>query len=126
MKRGFAALSMVLIVSGVVMAIVMTMSLIAIGEGQSASVSELGGVDMYLVDGCAEDLLLKVHDNSAYATASITRPEGTCSITYNAGTSRPTAWDVTIGESGTTYGRRVQIVFTRSGQNLAITSWKEI
>ncbi|OGD09894.1 hypothetical protein A2397_06235 [Candidatus Amesbacteria bacterium RIFOXYB1_FULL_44_23] len=120
---GFATLSMVLIISAVLMVIVVTVSLLSVGEGQSALASELGGNDAYLVDGCVEDLLRKVHDNPSYAGTTITRPEGTCSISYTL--SGPISWNVVVGESGTDFGRRVRVIFT-CGQNITLTSWVEI
>jgi hypothetical protein len=121
--KGFAALSAVLLISAVVMAVVTTVTMQAIGEGQTALAVDLGNTDQYLVDGCAEDVMQKIHDLATYSTASITRPEGTCTITYTLG--GPVNWDLTIKESGTTFGKIVRVVFTRGMTNV-ITSWTEI
>jgi hypothetical protein len=119
-RQGLAAISAVLLISAVVLAIVTTTTILAIGEAQGSSAEALGSADLYLVDGCAEDILQKIHDSSTTSVATISRPEGTCSITYNTG--GPTNWDVTVKETGTAFGRSERIVLTR-GATLTITSW---
>ena len=122
-KKGFAAMSAVLVISGVILAIITTVTIMAVGEGQSALSLELGNTDQYLVDGCVEDVMQKIHDLATYNTISITRPEGTCTITYNTG--GPVNWDITVKEAGTNYGKIVRVVFVR-GMTNTITSWLEI
>jgi hypothetical protein len=119
-RQGLAAISAVLLISAVVLAIVTTTTILAIGEGQGALAVSQGSGDLYLVDGCMEDILQKIHDNPLTAVASVTRPEGTCTVTYTTG--GPTNWDVTVDESGTAYGKSARVVLTR-GATLTITSW---
>jgi hypothetical protein len=122
-KNGFAAMSAVLIISGVILAIITTVTIMAVGEGQSALSVELGNTDQYLVDGCVEDVLQKIHDLATYNITTITRPEGTCTVVYN--TAGPVNWDITVDEAGNNYGKIVRVVFIRGTTN-TITSWKEI
>jgi len=124
LNRGYIALSMVLIISAVVIGVAATVSLLAIGEAQSG-LTQFKGEDAWsFVDGCAEDALQKIHDNPSYAGGTISRPEGTCSVTVNAGNPD---WDITVttNESNPKYKRTVQIQATR-GSTITITSWKEI
>lgn len=122
-KKGFVALSTILIVTVVMMSVVATVAYLAIGEGQTSLALELGDDNLHFVEGCVEDLLLDVRDNSAYSAASITRPEGTCNYTYNL--SGPTNWDVTVSTNSTEYQRKIRVVFTR-GASITLTSWQEI
>ena len=121
--KGFAALSAVLIIAAVVMAVTTTVTLLAIGEGQAALTVELGGGDGYLVDGCAEDVLQEIHDDAAYNQTTISLPEGTCGGSYSL--PGPVNWDLTVSETGTAFGRKVRVVFTR-GQTITLSSWQEI
>lgn len=121
--RGFAALSAILIVAAVVMAVTTTVILLAIGEGQASLATELGGADGYLVDGCVEALLQEVHDDPAFNQTTMVQPEGTCNIIYNL--SGPADWDVLVTETGSAFGRRVRVIFSR-GQSISINSWQEV
>lgn len=124
MKKGFIALSTVLVISAVMLAVVGTIAYLSVGEAQSSLALYLGEDNLGLVEGCAEDVLQKVHDNSSYNAASINRPEGTCSIAYTSG--GPTTWDVIVTTTTTAYQRKVRIQFTRNPSNISLTSWQEI
>ena len=121
-SKGYIALTMILVIVAVVIALSTTVTLLAIGEGQSALAQQKGEDNLNLVDGCSEDALQKIHDSSSYAGGSITRPEGTCSVTVNTGNPN---WNITVTTTSTTYKRSVQIVATR-GSTITITSWLEI
>ena len=121
-NQGFIALSMILIITAVVMSIATTVTFLAIGEAQSALTQQKGEDAWTFVEGCAEDALQKIHDSSTYAGGTITRPEGTCSVTVTTGNPN---WDITVTTTATTYKRSVQIKATR-GSTITITSWEEI
>src|SRR3989344_1464013 len=119
---GFVAISTMLIISAVAIAVVTTLSLLSIGEAQSSFSLTQGAISLQLVEGCAEDVLQKVHDNVNFNDTSISQPEGTCLLTYNS--SGPTNWDVTVETGDTNSIRTLRITFTR-GTTLAVTSWQE-
>lgn len=121
-QSGFIALSMILIITAVVIGIATSVTFLSIGEAQSGLTQQKGEDTWNFVDGCAEDALEKIHNNASYAGGTITRPEGTCSITINAGNPN---WDITVTTTATTYKRTVQIKATR-GTTITITSWQEI
>ncbi|HSW87945.1 MAG TPA: hypothetical protein VLG12_02160 [Candidatus Saccharimonadales bacterium] len=122
MQKGYIAILTVLIISAVVLIIATTVSLLAIGEAQSAFALFKGEDTITFVEGCMEDALLKARNNNSYTSGSITRPEGTCTITISkAGTT----WTVMATTTNTQYARTVQAVITR-GSQMAITSWKEL
>src|ERR1044072_3420848 len=117
-RNGFVAISTVLIVSAVTLAVMLTVSFLSIGEGQASLAGYLGESDLALVEGCAEDALQKFHDNGSYAGGSFTRPEGagtsTCNITLNSGSPN---YDITVtatsGDSAVVnYNRKIQVKFT--------------
>lgn len=122
--RGFVAISTVLILSVVVVSIATTTALLSIGEAQSGFSLFKGDDNLSFVEGCVEDVMLKIRSSSAYNGTSITRPEGTCSITYVTG--GPTNWDVKVTSSTNTYQRTIEVVFTRNPSGISLTSWKEI
>ncbi|MDO8498665.1 MAG: fibronectin type III domain-containing protein [bacterium] len=122
LQKGFIALTTVLVVSVVVVAIAATSSLLSIGEAQSGLVLLKGEDNLHLVEGCMEDLLLKIRADQNFNQTTITLPEGSCNITYN---SRDPSWDVTVSSGEPAYQRQVRVTFTRPPTGLALTSWQE-
>ncbi|MBI2019933.1 hypothetical protein HYS94_00735 [Candidatus Daviesbacteria bacterium] len=124
-EKGFVAISVVLILIVVVLSIGATVTYLSIGEGQSGLILYQGEDNLSFVEGCAEDVMVKVRSNSAFNDTSISRPEGTCSITYNLG--GPTDWDITVSSSTTTnVQRKIQVIFVRNPTGITLTSWREI
>lgn len=122
MKKGFVAITSVLVISAVSLSIVATVMLLGVGEllGSFAGVQSSG--NLAFVEGCAEDALIKIHTNSTWTGGSITRPEGTCTVVVNS--SNPN-WDITVTSGTGDYQRKIQVKATR-GTSLTVTSWEEI
>lgn len=122
MQKGFIALTSVLIIGVVVLAITVTVVYLSIGQGQSSFALTKGENQLGLVEGCMEDVLLKIRASASYAGGSITRPEGTCTITVS---SVGNVYTVTATSISTDYRRTVRSVVTRAS-TMILTSWKEI
>lgn len=120
--KGYIALSMIILISAVVIGVSTTVALLSIGEAQTGLTAQNGEITWNLIDGCAEDALQKIHDNSVYSGGTITRPEGTCTVSIISGNPN---WDITVTSNGTKYVRKVEIKVTRTSK-LTITSWLEI
>ena len=121
-QKGYVAIVTVLTISLVALIVAVTVSFLAIGEGQAAVAHFKGEDALFFVDGCMEDALLKAKASPTYAGGSITRPEGTCTITISkAGNT----WTVAATTTATNYKRTDQAVVTRSG-TLTLTSWREL
>lgn len=124
---GFIAISTVVIILAVIIALTLVMSYAAINEAQSGLALYLGEESFTFVEGCVEDVMLKIRNDGTYSGTSITRPEGTCQIIYNAGTSRPTNWDITVTTTATDYHRTLNVIFTRDDiTGLTVSNWVEI
>ena len=123
MQKGFMAISTVLLLSVVILAIVTTVTLVSIGELQASFSLFRGEEAIDFTEGCVEDYLLKIRADSAFSGGAITRPEGTCTIVI---TSANPNWDITVSSSATNYQRKVQVVFTRNSTGIVLISWKEI
>lgn len=120
-QGGYAALVSLLIIGFVVTAIAITVSLLGIGQGQASLALSRGEDTLQFVEGCMEDALLRVSKSASYTGGTITRPEGTCSVTI---VSAGNLYTITVTTTATNYKRTIQVVGTR-GSNFAITSWKE-
>lgn len=123
MRKGFAAITTILILSAVVLAISTTVTLLSIDEVQSSLSLFKGEDNLDLVEGCTEDYLLKIRADAGFAATNITRPEGECQITITSGNPN---WDITVEAIGTNYQRKIRVVFVRNSTGINLTSWKEI
>lgn len=121
-QTGFIALTTVLIISAVALAITVTVVFLSIGQGQSAFSLTNGESSLSFVEGCMEDALLKIRASANYSSGTITRPEGTCTVTVS---KVGNVYTVTTTQTGLAYQRKVQVVVTR-GSSLILSSWKEI
>lgn len=120
--KGYIALTTVLILSAVTLAIATTISLLAIGEAQSSLALHKGEDSLTFVEGCMEDALLNARESDSYTGGTLTRPEGTCSITVNKVSN---TWTITATTTSTAYTRTIQVVAVK-GSSLTLTSWKEL
>lgn len=121
MQKGYLAISSILIISAVVLAITVSVSYLAIGEGQASLGQSKGEDTLSFVEGCLEDGILKLRADGSYSGGSITRPEGTCTITIS---SVGTTYTVTATTTDTSYVRTVQSIINRD-YSITMTSWNE-
>ena len=109
MERGYIALITVLIVMAVVLTTASTVAFLGIGEGQSGFAIFKGEETLALVEGCAEDAMLKSRVNPAYGEpigtpVTVTLPEGSCTITVISKTGSGTiTWTMRVTTVSTIY-----------------------
>ena len=128
-NNGYIALSMVLLLTVVTLAIATTVSYLSIGEGQSGLADQLGESTLNLAEECTEDLLLRVRSDGIFAavttSTTFTEPEGTCVATKSGNT-----WTIT-NTLPNTYTRSIQITFNQDADGITFTPgitsshWKE-
>jgi hypothetical protein len=113
----------------VTVGIAVSVTYASIGEAQSGLTLFKGEENLHFVEGCAEDALLKARSSSTFGDpagtpVTITRPEGTCSVTVNSKVG--TTWTMDVTSSTTTYKKTIRIIFNRNTTGISLTSWKEI
>jgi hypothetical protein len=128
-QQGFIALTTVLLLLAVTVGIAVSVTYSTIGEAQSGLTLFKGEENLHFIEGCAEDALLKARSSSTFGDptgtpVTITRPEGTCSVTVAS--KAGVTWTMNVTTSATTYKRTVQIIFNRNTTGITLTSWKEI
>ncbi len=122
-NRGFIAFSTVLIVSAVVLAIALSVSMLSIGQARSTLSLSKGENVLSLVEGCVEDGLSKSALDPNYNGGNVTRPEGTCQILMSKSGA---TWTMTVSNTDIQYKRTVSVIFSRTESQISILSWKEI
>lgn len=123
------ALSIVIVLGGVLVALATTVTYLSIGEAQSGLAHLKGGDNLSFVEGCMEDAMLKIRSDSSYVGGTIGRPgtEGTCSIAIVSKTgSGPVTWTVNATSTATAYKRTIQAVFDKASTGITLISWKEM
>jgi len=133
-QSGYIAISSVVIILAVILALTITMSYNAIGEAQSGLVLFQGEQNLGQVEGCVEDALLKARSNSAFGEpiltpVTITRPspEPACVVTVVSKTGSGTVtWDMNVTLNTTINKRTINVNFTRSPTQITLVSWNEI
>lgn len=123
MKKGFIAMTTVLILSVVVVTIVTTVSLLSIGESQSAFALMKGEDALQFSEGCAEDALQRIRADESYAGGTFSRPEGMCVIGVS---QEGNTWTITAYSDTADYMRNIQVVFERTVTGIVLTSWREM
>jgi len=121
-QGGYVAISIVLILTAVILGIMITVAQLGIGEGQTSLALSKGEDALNFVEGCTEDALLKIRSNSSYSGGTISRPQGTCSITV---VTAGAIYTVTATTEATIYKRTIQTVVNRGLVSVTLTSWKE-
>jgi len=123
LNKGYIATSTVLILMVVTLSIMVTVSLLGIGEVQGTQAVTKGEQTLFLVDGCIEEVLLRVINNPSYTGGNITVPEGGCVATVESQAGNN--WSIVVTNNTIDYKRTIREVLVRSG-SISIVSWLEI
>lgn len=128
-NSGFIALTTVLLLLAVTVGIAISVTYSSIGEAQSSLTLFKGEDNLDFVEGCAEDALLKARNMPIFGEplgtpVTITRPEGTCSVTVVSKVG--TTWTMNVTSSTTAYKRTIQVIFEHNATGLVLTKWREM
>lgn len=123
MTKGFVAISTVLILLVVVVSIVTTVSLLSIGETQSAFAVVKGESSLQFTEGCVEDVLLRVRSDESYASGTLSYPDGLCTVDISR---EGDVWTLNVRSNAVDYVRNIRVVFIRAVTGVTLISWKEI
>ncbi len=125
-QAGLMAISSLLIISAVALAIAVSISMIGIGEAQNSLTYKKGAEVLKVAESCVEESLLRLRDDVNYSGGSLQVGNGSCTINViGAGSDR------TIDVTGTISGppqfvRQLQLTVKRTGQSINILTWQEI
>lgn len=121
-NKGYIAITSILIILAVVLTIGTTVSLISINNIQASLTDQKGEEALAIVEGCAEDALLRLNNNNSIPV-TITLPEGNCNITNISNVGND--WTFTVSTTILNYSKSLQISATRTN-TVQVTSWMEI
>lgn len=122
-RRGIATLIVVVIVSAVALMIAMTATLKGIDETQTGAHQNKSLETFSATDGCLDEGLLELSNNSSYTGETLTLGDISCTIVVTGiGISRTIN---VVATYGTDYDREIEATVTLSPE-FVITSWTEI
>ncbi len=124
-NSGFIALTSVLIISAVVLAIAVSVSLLGIGEANSSLTFARGEETKKVAESCVEEALLRLRDTGSYSGGTLSVGNGSCTIAVSGAGSNKTI-DVIATLSGPPqYVRKLQVTVKRVGNSVNVLSWSE-
>lgn len=121
-QKGYVALSSILVILAVTLAIGISTSLLSINDALSSVSGQKGNTSMDIIEGCVEDALIRLNEDNSIPS-SLVLPQGTCTVTINSQVGNN--WDFTVSASINSYTRSVRVQAVRS-TTVSITSWQEI
>lgn len=121
-QKGYIAIASILVISAVAVIIGTAVALQSINEIQTALSHKKGQESLQLVEGCTENALIRLN-RVASLSATVTIPEGSCSVTINSNTGNN--WTFTVSGTVNNYTKSVQVSATR-GDTFTITNWQEL
>ena len=121
-QTGYIAITSVLVIAAIVLIIGTSASLLAVNDIQSALSNKKSDESLDLVESCVEDALLRLNeDNSIPAT--ITLPDGSCSVTINSQVG--TLWTFTVSGTFISHAKSIQVVADRTN-TVTVNSWTQL
>lgn len=120
--RGVAALVTILVMAAVALSVALSVSLgsvtqlvTGLGERQSAQ-------SLAAADGCAEDSILHLARDSAYAGGTVGLGEATCTVSVESSGSLRT---IHVTSTVATFSRQLKVDATVVGGQVTVTGWRE-
>ena len=121
-QGGYTAIASVLVITAVLLVVTTTASLTSIATVQQSLSYKKADEALFLVESCVADVLLTLN-KTASMPATITIPEGSCTVILNAQVGD--SWDFTVTGNFIGYTRSIQVVAQRTSEVL-IESWVEL
>ncbi|MBL7159118.1 hypothetical protein ISS85_01460 [Candidatus Microgenomates bacterium] len=123
MKKGYIAFSSLLVISAVVLAVTISVSILSISESQMGYAVKKGEEALFFVEGCLEEALLRFSSNPLYNGGLLNFPEGQCTIVVQENSED---WTVVASGLKDGHARKVEAKIRRVCNQTELISWLEI
>lgn len=127
-NSGFVALTAVLVISFLVLTVATSISVLGVGEAKSSYDYRRGQEVLKMAEGCVEESLLRIRNDSSYTgtLSPLAIGNGTCTISVSGtGISRTVAVEAQLVEQRT-YKKRLEATLSIVGNSVNINSWTEM
>jgi len=119
--RGFIALTTVLIILGIVLAVGLGLGLLSIGEAQMSLQKSQSSQVYYLANLCAERALMELKETKgAYGGENIDIEGGNCQILVEG------IWTIKVTATFSGQTKKMKIIVSQIDPEMIIGSWQEV
>ena len=122
LQAGYAAVVTVVIIGAVLLAVGLSVTIMAINETQQALGEKNKEVSLGMVESCVDDALVRLNKTNTIP-GTITLPTGSCNVTINSQVGND--WTFTVSGSVGGHKKNIQVSATRTS-TVTVTSWLEI
>lgn len=124
--KGFIALTSILIISAIALAVAVSISLLGIGEARNSLDYKKGREALYLAYGCVDEALLQLKLDETYTGGALSLGNGTCNIVISGVGSEKTI-DVEAEIPGTPrFVKRLQAQTKRANNHINVLNFTEL
>lgn len=124
-QQGFVALTSIIIVSAILLAIATSASLLGVQEANSSLSFKKGSEALVIAKSCIEEGLYRLQEDASFSTHSLNVGDGSCTIQVS-GTSPNYTIVVTATVSfAPSFVKRITVNAVKAGNSISITSWQE-
>jgi len=120
---GYIAFSSLLVISAVILAAAILVSLASISESQMGYSLRKGEETLFFVEGCLEEALMRAKESGSYEGGLLNLPEGQCTINISKDQENWTL--LAIGSKGR-HTRKVEAQIRRGCDQIELYSWSEV
>lgn len=124
-RRGFVALIVVLVITAIATAVLLSVSFSGLGELTNSILASKSETSFVTGDACVEETLLRLGRNSGYNGGNLTVGQGSCVITVVVG-GAPDERVITAQSTYAGLMRNIEAKANVGGASVVLTSWKEI
>lgn len=125
-KKGFIALTSVILICAVLLYITISISLQAIDEGQISTAHEQSKKAQSMAEGCADYALMQIMNDSAYVATdeelNSDFDDGSCTFSVDPA-GFPKTIQITSIAGQNNYTSQIEIVVSTTTPEIEITSW---
>jgi hypothetical protein len=119
LNNGYAAISSVLVITVIIISLGLSASLLGINDMQSSLAQKKGGEALNSVEGCVEDILVRINEGLPIPT-TLVLPGWSCYVTINS--QNGSEWDIDVETSIDGYNKRINVIADRNS-TISVLKW---
>lgn len=124
-EAGFMALTSLLVISGITLAIAVSVSILGVNESRNSLDIKKGLEADKIAVSCAEEALYRLKQNVNYSGSTLLVGDGECTISVSGAGNDKTITVEGKVETNLLYRRRLTIVTRRGGGGIVVRSWTQ-
>ena len=120
------ALTSILVISAISLAIAVSISLLGVDEAKSSNSYKFGQQTIKIAESCIEEALLRLKVNPSYNGDSLNVGSGTCNISITANGAQRTISVTAQTVAEVDYLKNIEVTAVLAGTAINILSWNQM